>query len=269
MKIYACTSKQKSAAGLYLPYITVIEQYFETVENLYDADVAILIGAWSYRLARVASHARAIGVPYTQIPLGDLSAWNRSHPCLSHFLQRTFHQVNMTRKAECLIATTPMEKEDLMGLAWNEDVRMVRYPVYTRMTNDQLMSDGIRVISDSVLQAFEDRRERQIGNMTDNPICQQLLRIHLRMPHRNIPMVYLERLNTMLFADDYDEDTLAKEMRRLRIDRFAASLFHVMRERTGLTEGFIPIPDKEGKLAKRITRYIHDEEKTHPISNES
>lgn len=258
MRVYAILSKSKSDTGLYLPYITAIRQYLDVVDNLYDADVALLMGAWSYRLSRVASRARRVGVPCVMIPLGDLSAWNRTHPHSSRFLQRWFYQAGMARKSECLIATTPMEKENLLALSWNEDVRLVRYPLYTRMTNDQLMTDGLRVISESVLQTFEERREAQVAGMTDNAICRQILRISLRMPHRNIPKGYLDQLHAMLRADDYDEDVLAAEMDKLRLSPFAAALFHVMREQTGLTEGFMPIPDKKGKLVKRIQGYLRD-----------
>ncbi len=258
MKVYANINKAKNDTGIYLPYITAIGQYLDVADNLYDADIILLLGGWSYRQARIAARARHIGVPYIMIPFGDFSDWTRCHPLSSRFLQRSFYQVNMARKSECLIATTPLEKENLVSLAWNEDVRMVRYSAYTRMTNDQLMTDGIRIISKSVLQACEERLDKEFAGMSDSSICQQILRISKRMPHRNIPVSYLERLHTLLLADNYDEDALEEEMRKLRITDFAAALFHVMREQTGLTEGFMPIPYKKGKLANRIKSYLRD-----------
>ncbi len=259
MKVYVCHSNSKFAEKLFLPYSTAISQYLDVVDNIYDADVVLLLGAWIRQLSLVASKARHIGMPYILVPLGDLSAWSCKHPHVLRFSQRHFYLSKTVRKAACLIATTPMEKEYLVGLAWNDDVRMVRYPVYTRMTDYQLMTDGIRIINESVLQDFEDRREKQIADMTDNLICRQLLLIYRRMSHRNIPFSYIASLHAMLLADNYDEDLLAVEMKRLHITTFAASLFHAMHDVTGLTEGFMPIPDKKSKLSKRIIKYLRNQ----------
>mgnify|MGYP006783364477 FL=1 len=83
-----------------------------------------------------------------------------------------------------------------------------------------------------------------------------MLQIKSRMPHKNIPQKYLDDLHTLLYADDYDEDAIKEELGKLKLSNYAASVFQAMTEKTGLTEGFMPIPAKEGRKSREILKYI-------------
>ena len=120
------------------------------------------------------------------------------------------------------------------------------------------MAEGIDIICRSALAEHERRLQAQIADMSDDLICRQLLTIYARIPHRDIPREAIDKLHQLLMADNYDEDLLAKEIGQLRLTSFSASLFQSMRDITQLTEGFMPLPPKEGKLAKRISRYVRD-----------
>ena len=76
------------------------------------------------------------------------------------------------------------------------------------------------------------------------------------MPHKYIPQPYLDDLNTLLYADNYDEDTVNEELRKLKIDTFAASVFQAMTEKTGLTDGFMPLPAKKSRKSREILTYV-------------
>ena len=85
---------------------------------------------------------------------------------------------------------------------------------------------------------FERRKAEAIAQLTQDAIISQVLQIKSRMPHKNIPQKYLDDLHTLLYADDYDEDAIKEELK------------------TGLTEGFMPIPAKEGRKSREILKYI-------------
>ena len=258
MRIYVSVSSTKSQGLLYQAYKETVEHRLEKANNLYQADVALLLGGWDYKLSRTAHKAKRIGVPYVIVPLGDLSPWNLKHPLSRWWLKKGCYQKTLVRDAACLIATTPMEKEQLLKLGWQGDVRLVRYPVYTKMATAQTMAEGIDIICRSALAEHERRLQAQIVDMSDDLICRQLLTIYARIPHRDIPREAIDKLHQLLMADNYDEDLLAKEIGQLRLTSFSASLFQSMRDITQLTEGFMPLPPKEGKLAKRISQYVRD-----------
>lgn len=258
MRIYISASSTKSQGLLYQAYKEIVEQRLGKADNLYQSDVALLLGGWDYKLSRVARKAKRIGVPYVIVPLGDLSPWNLKHPLSRWWLKKGCYQKTLTREAACLVATTPMERGQLLKLDWQRDVRLVRYPIYTKIATAQTLAEGIDTICRTALAEHERRLETQIADMSDDPICRQLLAIYARIPHRDIPREAIEKLHQLLMADNYDEDLLAKEIGQLRLTNFSASLFQSMRDITQLTEGFMPLPPKEGKLAKRISQYVRN-----------
>lgn len=76
------------------------------------------------------------------------------------------------------------------------------------------------------------------------------------MPHQNIPQKYLDDLHTLLYADDYDEDAIKQELAKKKLSSYAASVFQTMTDKTGLTEGFMPIPAKKGRKSKEILKFV-------------
>ena len=82
------------------------------------------------------------------------------------------------------------------------------------------------------------------------------MQIQSRMPHKNIPQKYLDDLHTLLYADDYDEDAIHEELKKLKLDSYAASVFQAMTDKTGLTEGFMPLPAKKGRKSREILKYV-------------
>ena len=42
-------------------------------------------------------------------------------------------------------------------------------------------------------------------------------------------------------------DSTREEMKKLKLDSYAASVFQAMTDKTGLTEGFMPLPAKKGR----------------------
>lgn len=95
-----------------------------------------------------------------------------------------------------------------------------------------------------------------IAAQTKEPIIAQILQIKSRMPHQNIPQNYLDSLHTLLYADNYDEDAINEELKTLKLSSYAAAVFQAMTEKTGLTEGFMPLPAKKSRKSKEILRYV-------------
>lgn len=241
---------------MYKPYILALFSNLEGTTLIDDADVVIILGAWTQSGARVARQARKMGIPYVVCPLGDISDRNRHNPGIKRSLQTSLYQKNMIKKAAAVIATTPLEQNYLISLGWNKHVFLIRNYACTHLTNLQKMLEAWVDNTRDVLDNFESTKAEVIAGLSELPIAQQILQIKSRMSHRNIPMSYLTDLHNLLYADNYDEDELALEMKKLKISTYAASVFHVMSQTTGLTEGFMPIPAKQGLLARKIMKYV-------------
>ena len=57
-------------------------------------------------------------------------------------------------------------------------------------------------------------------------------------------------------ADNYDEDVIHAELTKQKLDMYAAAVFDAMTEKTGLTEGFMPLPARKGRKSRQILKYI-------------
>ena len=104
-------------------------------------------------------------------------------------------------------------------------------------------------------EAVEHVRQA-IAQQTQYAFIAQIMQIQSRMPHKNIPQKYLDDLHTLLYADDYDEDAIKQELAEKKLSSYAASVFQTMTDKTGLTEGFMPIPAKKGRKSKEILKFV-------------
>ena len=256
MKVYLFISKQKKQFSMYQPYFETLHQSLDITTSLIDADITLILGAWTMQGAHLARQSRKMGIPYIVCPLGDISNRNRKNPYLKRSLQTMTYQKSMYQKANLVIATTPMEKDYLLRLGWNKQVCLIRYFGYSHLTSASATSEDWQNTDISTLTDFEHRKEEYIATQTKNAIIAQIMQIQSRMSHRNIPQKYLDDLHTLLYADDYDEDAINEELSKLKLSDYAASVFQAMTDKTGLTEGFMPLPAKKGRKSKEILKYV-------------
>ncbi len=256
MKVYLFISKPKKMLKMYLPYTEALSHQLDTTKQLEDADIVLILGAWTMEGAQLARKSRKMGIPYIVCPLGDLSERNRKNPQFKRSLQSLLYQKAMYQKAELIIATTPMEKDYLTKLGWNKSVSLIRYFEYSHLTSEEVMMDDWNNADTKTLDEFERRKAEAIAAQTKEAIVAQVLQIQSRMPHKNIPQKYLDDLHALLYADDYDEDAINEEFDKLKLSNYAASVFQAMTDKTGLTEGFMPLPAKKGRKSKEILKYV-------------
>lgn len=110
MKVYLFISKEKKLLKMYEPYTEAMSQKLDITDKLTDADVVLILGAWTMQGAQLARKSRKMGIPYIVCPLGDVSERNCKNPWLKRSLQTACYQKSMYSKADLLIATTPLEK---------------------------------------------------------------------------------------------------------------------------------------------------------------
>ena len=108
---------------------------------------------------------------------------------------------------------------------------------------------------EETLAIFEQQKAEAIAAQTKQAIIAQIMQIKSRMPHQNIPQRSLDDLHTLLYADDYDEDAIKQELAEKKLSSYAASVFQTMTDKTGLTEGFMPIL-KKGRKSKEILKFV-------------
>ena len=174
MRIYLFISKEKKMLQMYLPYIEALNQKFDICQNLADADIVLIFGAWTRKGAQLASKSRKMGIPYIVCPLGDISERNRQNPHLKRMMQTLMYQKSMYKHANLLVASTPMERNYLMKLGWNNRVILTRYFGYSHLTTLDGMMHDWNDTSLTTLSDYEQRKAEAIAKQTEQPIIAHL-----------------------------------------------------------------------------------------------
>ena len=58
MKVYLYIAKQKKTLKMYLPYIEALGKKLDITHNLADADIVMILGAWTMQGAQLAGKSR-------------------------------------------------------------------------------------------------------------------------------------------------------------------------------------------------------------------
>lgn len=229
-------------------------------------DALHVIGSWSFPASRAIAIARRRGIPTVYTPLCGLSPWVMSRSKLVHAVKTAFYQYSMTRRAGVVHVGGPEEREYMEHLGWNSNIRLIANPILTHeISSDTLASqlfDIYRQADNTAVKETEQRAAHAVkhihqeGAESEKEVCRMIYILYLRVRRRDIPMRYIEELHHMLMTTELDEDILAAMLRKLHIYHFMASLETVMSRLTGLTEGFMPIPDRDGRQAAQLEKII-------------
>ena len=166
-------------------------------------------------------------------------------------------------------ASGQLEYNQLTTLADGKNTRLIENSVITNSITDELMAQQfveyykeILVIHDQFIKEKINQKVSKLitsdvdVNGSMKKLCSMILYIEYLYRRHNIPFSILQELSTIMFEAEYNEDKFAEYLEILKITNFVASLESVLFSRSLLTEGFMPIAFKEGKLADKIENLI-------------
>ena len=173
---------------MYLPYIEALQQKFDITGNLVDADIVMILGAWTRQGAQLARMSRKMGIPYIVCPLGDLSERNCRNPHFKRSLQTLMYQKAMYRHSDLIIATTPLEKAYLEKLGWNKHITLIRYFGYSHLiTEEGTMEDWQETDASPTSSTERQKPSPSRPSMPSSPrLCRFRAECRIRTSHRSI-----------------------------------------------------------------------------------
>lgn len=221
-----------------------------------NPDVVHIIGAWNASSASVANDAikRFIALVYT--PLGTLSPWYK--PASSH--------VRLSAKATATVASGTMEQK-LLGERDNTNLHLILNAITTATTTAEEMASGYKAVYREATEKNDvtlwNEVNRRIGLLKEKDgaiqeICKNILYAQYLYRRRNIPHKFLGKLSTLMTGSNYNEDTMTEVLRLIKLDTFTQRLEYVMLEKSGLTEGFMPIIYKKDKVSEQMLDLVTD-----------
>ena len=267
MKIYLYITSKANKTYVWQNYMRILQDCNRT-DRLEDADIVHILGVWSSKANKITRKAKKMGIPYIVSPLGGISFWNMKKPTTRRPIQRMLYQKKEIKDAQAIVATTVAEFDYLRKRKWNSQIYRISNCILTHQISEAEMQAEFKSIYDKVIAKYEQRKAEKIKERValslgehkeqdnEDAILEQLLQIESRIPHQNIPLSYLQKLQILLHDTEYNDDILEERIEQLKIRKFSQRVFQVMAETTGLTEGYMPIEAIEDKTSKQIQKII-------------
>lgn len=229
-------------------------------------DVVHVIGCWHLSSARVIKLAYRRGIPIVYTPMQEITTWYRHQHRLACTLKSILYQRSITHKASVIHVTGPVEQSDMEKLGWNHQINLIANPVLTHQINSDELAQRLLIIyhtaNENTTQTAQQSAEKAVSKVCkqnfniEKQICQYIFMIHRRMQRCDIPLAMLKQLSNLLCTQDYDEELIARILRKLHLTNFTRYLETALQKRNLLTEGFMPIAQRNGRLTTKIMQYI-------------
>jgi len=226
-------------------------------------DIVHIFGCWDYQILKATKELYHRRIPYIYSPLEGLMPWNmkswKSHP---NFCAQ---QREAVKRAVSIQVCGQMEKEVMEQLGWNNRIIVIPNPVTTSlMTEVESLRLFMDFYQDAVLhydQTIHDDIQRQLNAFPEleesaRELLKKILYAHYLYQRRQIPKSFLDELAHCMIQSDYNEDQMAEVLSKLHLLQFVARLETVLSWESDLTEGFMPIIQKNDRETDRIKNCI-------------
>lgn len=225
-------------------------------------DVVHVFGAYDARTARLVGNYAKRGTPVVFTAIGGLP----SIATLS--AARRSKAKKIARQATAVHVCGSMEQTLINELAPDTVTCVVANPSLSHIITESDATKAVTQLYERTVKRHNERVEKEIkerltaANVVDASVahvCRNIILVYRHLKRGYIDLRTLKNLVTLMTETAYDEEILADTLRRTHLLSFARSLMAALEQEAGLTEGFMPIQPKNGKLARRIARAIVNE----------
>lgn len=272
MRIQLYISEKAKSVDINNKLVTTLSRLLESVAGHVvtdeNPDIVHFLGCWDIRMAHAATNIRRRLIPYIYSPLGGLQQWEIDENKLAKQTQLTTFQRQLTKEAAAVHVCGEMECKSIISKKWNTNVRIIENPAVSNDINENEMVRQILTlyeetinhhdnkIKDDIAQKVSDVKEE---DETVNSLLREILYARYQLHRGGLPALTLDNLSAHLTKSDIDEDHFEQLLTDMKINKFFARLECVMASESTLTEGFMPIPMIEDRVADKIkssiTRY--------------
>lgn len=126
-----------------------------------------------------------------------------------------------------------------------EDVE--RFPRYTRKNSSPLKTDTAMMMP----LRLEEVSDEEKASANDTLVCTLTVNLRHEMLHRTVAKRHLADFYTALRQTDFDEERVARMLKRLNLLMFTRRIMQILADSFSLQEGFMPLPPlNDGGTAK-------------------
>jgi hypothetical protein len=272
MRIHLYTSALLEKDDYKSKFINILQHYLslspDVVLTAENPDIVHVFDGKDKRNITYSAKLYNMEIPVLLSPLTSFLPWNNHRRKAEKGVLKP-KKYPIVKFVTAFHASGQLEYNQLTTLAVGKNTRLIENSVITNSITDELMAQQfveyykeILVIHDQFIKEKINQKVSKLitsdvdVNGSMKKLCSMFLYIEYLYRRHNIPFSILQELSTIMFEVEYNEDKFAEYLETLKITNFVASLESVLFSRSLLTEGFMPIAFKEGKLADKIENLI-------------
>ena len=272
MRIHLYTSALLEKDDYKSKFINILQHYLslspDVVLTAENPDIVHVFDGKDKRNITYSAKLYNMEIPVLLSPLTSFLPWNNHRRKAEKGVLKP-KKYPIVKFVTAFHASGQLEYNQLTTLAVGKNTRLIENSVITNSITDELMAQQfveyykeILVIHDQFIKEKINQKVSKLitsdvdVNGSMKKLCSMFLYIEYLYRRHNIPFSILQELSTIMFEAEYNEDKFAEYLETLKITHFVASLESVLFSRSLLTEGFMPIAFKEGKLADKIENLI-------------
>lgn len=255
--VQAAETDNTGIAGLTIEMLrSELEKDSSIVLTDTNPDVIHIIGGWDNSSRAIAKDACTRFIAFVHTPLSSLTPWQKP----------TTSSKKMTASATAVVASGQMEYELLNDDSINR-LKLILNAVITATTSTNKMVEQYMTVYNEAVKKQDEALWAEVkGKVSllkiEDPtivtLCERILYAHYLYQRQSIPQSYIDDLSVLMTKSDYDEGKMGEVLKLIHLDLFTQQLEFVMKSKSTLTDGFMPIPCKEDKTSQQMLNIITD-----------
>ena len=228
-------------------------------------EIVHIFGVWNNASAQKTESYRKKKIPVIFTPIKGLANLKLSDGATTNNISIRQAIKNIAKRGAVIHVCGKQENACIKGIARNAETAIIANSSFTATTDNQKMVSQFAKIYSSSYQANDNKIREGIrqqikkikGIKADTvSFCEHIMYIRQRYIMGNIPKSYIEETSKLIRTSDYDEKEIEKVLDGLKVASFAAYIMTLLEDTANLTEGFMPIEQKRGKIVKKMESII-------------
>lgn len=236
-------------------------------------DVTHVIGMWDHKTANIVAQLDGRGIPVVFTSVSGAESLLNKEGHTAKFLTLISAVRSIARHSAYITTGGDVERQIISRICPKAKTVIVRNPFITSSSDVNTMLD---LLLQTYRQALEDKTNSQFEairkkiammvaeDATESAeerdliidLCSRVLYIKQQYQKGVIHLSYLDSLSDTLKATSFDEYLFQDIIAKKRSLKFVAHAMALMEETSALTEGFMPVRTRKGKVVEKMKELL-------------
>lgn len=228
-------------------------------------EIVHIFGTWSNASAKETEKYRKQHLPVVFTSIKGMIGLKLSDGTTTDNIALKLAIKRIARCGAVIHVCGQQENASIKEIAKYAETRVIANPSFTATTDTQSIVSNFFDLytyayktNDNEIREHIKKQVNKISGIkysTAN-FCERIMYIRHRYLMGNIPQFYIDETSETMLNSDYEEKEIEQTLEALKVANFAAYTMTLLEHKAKLTEGFMPIRQKEGKIVEKMENII-------------